>query len=378
MTEDKKAINLLSNLLKFDTQNFDDKQSHSTLELIQFVRKRLQKNGTECELQKYTTQLAINGKIVKTERANLIAKIKKEGKPFLLLQGHIDTVPYDINSWRYNPLGEVRRNAIYGRGAVDMKGPVASLILALEELTKIRDLEYSPMILLTSDEEAQSFAGIKKFINNNKEKISFAVSCEPTNFRIINGLYGAIYFIIKTYGGLNKNAIENMIPVLEDIESYKKRALEIFDPSLGRIIFNIGRINGGLKVNQAPNECKLEIAIRNTRPCVRYLKLLEKEVLNKIKTPYEFELIFKHDPMALESDNKLANHLRNILKKRGIPVKFNAEKHLTEATMLNRAGIPAIIFGPGESKLAHAVNEKIKVKDILKSKEIYIDLFKRQ
>jgi len=380
----KKYENLLLKLLKFDTQNYDDKPSGYTLPLLKYIKNRLEKKGIKCKLEPYAVKFKNKGKSLKLKnRANLIAFLEKQGKPYLLLQGHVDTVPFNRSKWKYDPLGEKKGKIIFGRGAVDMKGPVTSLILAFENLTKRKNLAYSPILLLTSDEEAHSFAGIKNFLKNNRKKFLFAVSGEPTNFEIINKLYGAMYIIIKTYGlrkeryktSVSENAIESMIQILKNIKSYKKRVLKISDRRLGNTIMNIGRIDGGLKVNQFPEECRLEFAIRNTLPCNKYLSLLKKEVLNKIKVPYEFKLVFKYDPMILKLDTELGKRLKYSLKKEGLPIKYGVQKHITEATILRSAGIPSIVFGPGDNNLFHKNDEKIAIKDLIKAEKIYTNLF---
>ncbi|MEJ7839737.1 MAG: M20/M25/M40 family metallo-hydrolase, partial [Thermomicrobiales bacterium] len=69
-------------------------------------------------------------------RPNIVARrAGAGGGPTLMMQGHIDTVPIeDPSLWTTNPAGEIRDGLVYGRGAADMKGGVASFIAALDAL----------------------------------------------------------------------------------------------------------------------------------------------------------------------------------------------------------------------------------------------------
>lgn len=378
----RECVKLLLDLLKFDTTNLDSRPSGYTIDILNFIKNRFSKKGIDCKLIPYCLSKQYQAeKIRLNKRANLLAFVDKR-KPFLLLQGHVDTIPYDSNKWHYNPLGEVKGDKIYGRGAVDMKGPVTAIILAFEELTFENNLKYSPMLLLTSDEEANNFAGIKYFLRRNKKKISFAISAEPTNFKITTGLYGAIYATLKTFGKeqhssqVSQNAIENMAIILCQLVRNKKFIENITDNRLGKSIFNFGLIRGGVKVNQIPGECELELAIRTVRESERYLRFLEK-LLNKTNIKYKMKTNFKYDPIVFSKSHHLIKTLRYVLKNKKLPIKFAAEKGLTEATILNNNGIESMVFGPGDENLAHSENkEKISIEDILKAKQIYVDLFK--
>ena len=373
---------LLLNLLKFDTANFDDCPSGYTIDLLKFLQNRFLRKGIFCQLMPYSLSKRFSdGETNLNQRANLIAYADKK-KPFFLLQGHVDTVPYNFKKWAHNPLGEKIKNEIYGRGAVDMKGPITAMILAFEKLVFEKHLKYSPMLLLTSDEEANNFAGIKYFLKNNKKKITFAISGEPTNFKIITGLYGAVYLIIKTFGKEkhssynSENAIENMIIILKHLLERKNSIANIKNKNLGKSILNLGVIRGGIKVNQVPGECTIELALRIVENSSCYLKAL-KQILSPTGIDYKIEVVFKYNPVIFPKYHPLIKHLKLVLEKQKLPIKLSQKVELTEATFLNNAGIPAAVFGPGDETLAHTEGqEKISIKDILKAKEIYINLYR--
>jgi succinyl-diaminopimelate desuccinylase len=83
------------------------------------------------------------------ERVNLIAHRREQGKPRLIFYAHIDVVP--AQGWKaFNP--RVEDGKIYGRGAADMKGAIAALLLGLEAVAS-KPLKYDTSVMITTDEE---------------------------------------------------------------------------------------------------------------------------------------------------------------------------------------------------------------------------------
>src|SRR3989344_4516912 len=171
-------------LLSIDTQNGDDGTQFlgETKEAVTLCADTLRQiPDVAVEVQDYDIRDK-DGKVLRKNRGNLIARLSNpmSGRPTVMLQGHLDTVPFKDNDgklqvgWDSNPIGENRGDIIYGRGAGDMKGPVAAMMAAFAELAVRLDLKYNPVLLLTSDEEANNFAGVKRFLKTNKDKIDFA------------------------------------------------------------------------------------------------------------------------------------------------------------------------------------------------------------
>ena len=277
---------LLKKLVNFNTENFDDKPSGNTLDLLEFVKGYLKENNIESEIYQYAVNKKYGGKIKKLKnRGILLTKVSDCKKPIILLQGHCDTVPIEKKG-NSKIICSVKGDILKGRGTVDMKGSVASMILAVQELNKNKNLKYQPVLLLTSDEEANEFAGIKYFLEKKKIKnnIALAICGEPTDFKVKTNFYGALYMIIECFGksghsannSKNQNAIENAIPFLNGLLKYQKEISKICHPQLGRSVMNIGTIKGGKKVNQIPSSCVIEFAVRTVKNNKAYLNLFNK------------------------------------------------------------------------------------------------------
>ncbi|MFW5963239.1 MAG: M20 family metallopeptidase, partial [Natronomonas sp.] len=110
----------------------------------------------------------LDGLAVETERVavdpakpNLLVRVPGEGNRTFCFNGHLDTVPFDAETWEYDPLGEQVDDRIYGRGATDMKGPLAAMVLALRAFVETDGKP--PVDLLfafVSDEEVGGDAGL--------------------------------------------------------------------------------------------------------------------------------------------------------------------------------------------------------------------------
>lgn len=380
---------LLLKLISFDTQNSDSdkKLNGDTRKLANFVKEILKNTGAQIEIQEY--ELNEIGK-----RANLIVKLPNPNNlPVVLLQGHMDTVP--IGKFNYAPLGEEKDGIIYGRGAVDMKGSIAAIINSFLELSKQeQNLKYYPMILLTADEEANSFAGIKKFLEHNKEKIAFAINAEPTNFKVINRFKGAVYdkFEITGLSGHGSrphegiNAIYCALPVLNKLRDFvdfvntvENEEFESEDPKTKKSTMNIGRICGGDKVNKIPSSCTIEFEFRPVKPVEFYHSEFKKQILDKLPEDikYTFKTIFAFDPIIAKKEGEFFEELDASLKRNTGEVNYGVASGFCEAVFMNRHGIPSVEFGAGNGKYAHTENEQIRISDVIKLKDILVDFYKK-
>lgn len=383
MNSNNKTRYLLEKLVNFNTENFDNKPSGYTLDFLEFVQKYLKESGIKSKIYKYNLNKKYDGETKKLkDRGILLTEVNDSKKPIILLEGHADTVPIESRDIS-KTICSIKGNIMKGRGAVDMKGSLVSMILAIQELSKNKNLKYQPVLLLTSDEEANNFAGIKYFLKEKKNKnIALAICGEPTNFEIKTNFYGALYVIIECFGksghSANKlkreNAIENTIPFLNNLIKYQEKVSKIRHPKLGCSVMNIGVIKGGRKVNQVPSSCIIEFAVRTVRNNKIYLDLFNDIVENK-KIPHKTTQVFSYDPICIPNDNKLIGELKKSALKFEKKSQSSVSKEFSEATSLNKAGIKTIMFGPGNPAYSHSADEKIDIEDILLAKRMIVDFF---
>jgi acetylornithine deacetylase/succinyl-diaminopimelate desuccinylase-like protein len=154
------AVELLGELIRIDTVNPPGNEA----EAQELLAARLSDAGFECEL------LA-----AEAGRPNLVASLtgESDGQTLCLL-GHVDTVPADPSEWTFNPwAGDVADGMVRGRGALDMKGQVASEVAAAVSLARSgwRPPRGELKLVLTADEEAGADVGAAWLCDQHPEKV---------------------------------------------------------------------------------------------------------------------------------------------------------------------------------------------------------------
>lgn len=384
---------LLLSLLGFDTQNGDDCSDLAlrgeTKRLLEFVKSRLEK--TTCavvEFQEYEVAVSESKKF--GSRGNLVAFLN-DGLPKVLLQGHVDTVPF--GNFEKNPLGEVNGDVVYGRGCVDMKGSVAAMIVAFEKICLLKNRRYSPVLLLTSDEEARGFAGIKHFLAQNKMKIVFGICGEPTGFKVFNRFKGVMSKTVGVFGRsahgsrpfLGKNAVYDAVKIVSLLQDFSKFVYEnlvdsefkTVDDASMRSSLNVGKIFGGSKVNVVPEHCSVEFEMRLVRPLEVYESALSEQVLKKIPSSVDFKIVdnFSFAPLFISSDNVFVSRLCGVVKGGVGGCDFGVMAGFSEATFLNINEIATVVFGPGNPAYSHTSNEQALLTDLKLYEGILIGFF---
>src|SRR4051812_3077178 len=154
------ATALLQQLIRHNTVNPPGNERPAQ----EFLRAQLEGAGFECELIG-----------VEPARPNLIARLPgRADGPRLCLLGHVDTVLADASEWQGDPwAGEIKDGAVWGRGALDMKGQVACEVAAAVELgaSGWRPEHGELMVIVTCDEEAGATIGAKWLCEEHPEKV---------------------------------------------------------------------------------------------------------------------------------------------------------------------------------------------------------------
>jgi len=184
------------------------------------------------------------------DRANLLAYLNDnfDGR-ILLLNGHMDTVPFSSeDKWKYHPLsGEVEDNKyIYGRGAADMKGGLAAMVITLKILKKYsKNFNGNIILNAVADEEQGGDLGTKWCVDNvlKNIKCDFAIVGEYSGFNpfpksVIIGEKGRTHVKITTHGischastpFLGKNAAYMMTEIIQNIDKIIKYIPDIAPP----------------------------------------------------------------------------------------------------------------------------------------------------
>ena len=191
------------------------------------------------------------------------AEVGSATAPTVVLEGHIDVVPAHAD--QFEPRLEGDR--LYGRGAYDMKGALAAMLIvtaAMRDQDKVR-----VRLGIVSDEESEEGEerGCDHLVDSGFLG-DFAITGEPTDLHIGVEAKGVLALRLEVGGRaahgatpwLGDNAVLNAIDVFRSIESlpFARHSSELFDrPSI-----NLGRIWGGDALNKVPDRCVIDVDIR--------------------------------------------------------------------------------------------------------------------
>ena len=307
-------------------------------------------------------------------KMNLIASAGS-GSDGLVLSGHTDTVPFDEDRWRSNPLRlSERDNRLYGIGTADMKGFFAVVIEAVRELP-LDQLKQPLVILATADEES-SMCGAKSLTELHRRLGRHAVIGEPTSLKPIRMHKGISMESVRLTGqaghssnpALGNNALDGMHLVLGEIirwrEDLQRRfqnpAFEIAVPTL-----NLGHIHGGDNPNRICGQCELQFDLRPL-PGMPLPELREElrarlgRCLAETGLSWETVPVFEGIP-AMETPRDAAI-VQAVEQLSGAPA--GAVAFGTEGPYLNSMGMQTVVCGPGNIDQAHQPDEYLPLEHI--------------
>lgn len=311
-------------------------------------------------------------------RSNVIAHVRTaQRRPALLFVGHLDVVGPGAEPWRHPPFEAVEEHGkIYGRGAVDMKGGIAAAVGAIcRAVDEKTTLEGDIVFAATAGEETDS-AGVVRFMEERAwlPPLAGVIIPEPTNLAVITAHRGLFWLKITTKGKAvhssmaerGVNAIGAMRHVLDELEHYRIDVPP--HPQLGRSTMSINTIQGGSALNIVPDRCTLGVDVRTLpgqdHEAIRYDF---ERILARLKTQvphFEAQLEVERSAGAMETDSA-CEFVRTFC--RAVEVDLtNAIGFTTDAPHLAPLGAPMVIYGPGNPKLCHEVDEYIETADLEK------------
>lgn len=333
-------------------------------------------------------------------RFNVLGKLPARGaKKTLHFNAHYDVVPVS-GQWRHgSPFsGAVERGWIYGRGTSDMKGSIASLLLALHALRATRSApKLNVEVSFTADEETDSELGTGWLVKNAPIRPDYAVVMEGgEENQICCGHNGVVWLQVTVHGRAAHgsrpeagiNALEKMSALVLALEDYKRRiARRRFRTPEGKVMvptINVGGVfapGEGGKINTVPALATFSIdrrvlAIEDHAAAERdlraFLAAAAKQIpdcritVEKVSENFACFTPPKHPFFAAMS--------RSVSQVRREPTVFNVSTGFNDMHFFaTELGIPTLGYGPG-GRNEHAVDEKAKVAELLASAKIYADL----
>ncbi len=326
-------------------------------------------------------------------KANLFATIGPLVDGGIMLAGHSDVVPVDPDDWASPPFAATRRgDRIYGRGTADMKGFVAC-VLALVPHWAALDLVRPVHVALTFDEE-DGFHGAPILIDSlaDAPRPAAAIVGEPTGLQVI-GAHKGCYEYTTTVTGMNGHSSRPAEAVsavhhatrwiagllgLEDELVARAPVDSRFEPAYTTT--NVGVVNGGMARCTVAGECSFDWEMRPVQGSdAGFVKdrmaALEASLLAEMRSVHpeasiETEAVCEIDGLEWEESSPALDLMRALLADEGLAGDGLADRPVgvvaygTEAGLYQVAGIPSVVWGPGDIAVAHRPDEFVEVSDL--------------
>ncbi len=312
-------------------------------------------------------------------RPNVIARI---GRPnggtngrTLLFNGHLDTV--GVEGMIHAPWdAEVHDGRIYGRGATDMKGGVASMCAAALRVADA-GLDGEVIVAAVADEEYESI-GTRALVASGI-RADAAIVTEPTRLAVCPAHRGFAWIELVVHGraahgsryDIGIDAITLAALALAELDGYQRAVLATkTHPLLGRPSLHASIVTGGLGLSTYPDRCSVQIE-RRTIPGETAADFA-REVADacarvRARAPeFRADIVpgFSQAPNDIPATHAIVRALGKSLERAGEPATIEGLPCWTDAALLTAAGIPAICFGPGDIGLAHSAEEYVDMGEI--------------
>lgn len=390
----KRLAETTLDLLSFDTQN----PPGDTTSIVDYAADRLSSLGLRTR--------RIDGE---TTQPGLVAWFPSEPAPSLVFNGHLDTVPFDEREWSVDPLGERDGDLLYGRGATDMKGAVAAMLLGAQWFAT-RESPPAVGFALTSNEEVagddQLTRALSQFSSEPSRCLIGEMSGTPDRPAVAVADKGSLWLTLSATGEsahgsrpvLGRNAIDRLYTAVDtlrdeltavefelhpDVQRLLTQSVAYYAPKIGeqaawelfeRPTVNLGVLSGGESVNSVPATATAELDVRLTasvspdqfvdriRSVVGGFPSITIESIERSEGTYEAP-----DAPLVEAVTTVGNDAT------GRTVLARSATGGGDAKTLRRRGIETVEFALG-TETAHATDERTTVEALCQTATVYASL----
>ncbi|MAC98673.1 succinyl-diaminopimelate desuccinylase [Pseudomonas abyssi] len=321
------------------------------------------------------------------EVENLWAKRGSEG-PVLCFAGHTDVVPTGpVEQWQTNPfIPQIVDGMLHGRGAADMKGSLAAMLVAVERFVAAHpEHKGSIAFLITSDEEGPATEGTVKVVETlveRGEKVDWCIVGEPSSTELVgdivkNGRRGSLNarLVIRgkqghvAYPHLARNPIHLAAPALAALASEVWDEGNAFFPPTS---FQISNVHSGTgATNVVPGELEALINFRfSTESTVEGLQQRVRDLLDSHGLEYELHWTVSGLPFLTEPGALLDGVSAAIKQVTGRDTQPSTSGGTSDGRFIATMGTQVVELGPVNATI-HQVNECIKADDLDLLTDIY-------
>lgn len=381
--EQTDSIHILEKLIAFPTVS-----RQSNLDLVGYVAGLLDAHG-------------IASRIIHSEdgqKANLFATVGPDDAPGVMLSGHTDVVPVDGQDWTVPPFEMTERDGrLYGRGATDMKGFVATALAAMIKASEMKLL--TPLHLVLSYDEEIGCIGVRSLIDMLREATRKPLLCivgEPTEMQVATGHKGKIGARAFCRGReghsalapLALNAIhlgcDFVAAIRREQERLANEGLRDLDYDIPYTTLHVGKIHAGVALNIVPNLCEIDFEIRNVAADdpEQILDGLRDEAAriasaSRAIAPeagIDIEIFNTYPGLDTPPDSRAVAFVKSLTGANGtMKVAFGTEGGLFSRDL----GTPTVVCGPGSMAQGHKPDEFVSLEQMKRCEEMLTNLLQR-
>jgi succinyl-diaminopimelate desuccinylase len=372
MVNKKRLIKTIKKLISIDSQN----PGGDEIRIADFVKSYVKTLGLKVKTYAFSNK-----------RKNVIAALKSEKyRKSLLITPHLDTVPAG-GGWNTDPFcAKIIGSKIYGLGATDCKGNLASSLEALNSIVEDGiKLDYNLIFAATADEESGSGLGLIPLLEHKILRPDAAVVLDADDFKIVITQKGLVHLKVKIYGKkahgaypwLGINAIDIAAKVIIDLKEQHNKQLPKNKYLRGPTI-NVGTIKGGDKVNVVSDWCEFELDFRflpgsSEKELLRFLR----EAIIKYTNNFKIEIQGIQKPYYISPHHALVRTLVAACSSLKVKPRISGSEGATVITFFKTMGIPAIASGFGTEGCAHIANEYTKINNLYNGARVLVEFLKK-
>ena len=300
----------------------------------------------------------------------LAATVGPPDGPTVVLHGHVDVVPGRAEQF----VPRIEGDRLYGRGAYDMKGGLASMMCAIRDLAEQDQVRVHFVCVCDEESDTPTQRGSDYLVEKGYTG-DFAITGEPTDLHIGVQAKGVLGLRIEVRGKAahgstpweGDNAVLKAVDVFRHIEAlpFAGESTDLFPrPSI-----SLGRIIGGDALNKVPDRCVVDVDIR-------YLPGQDpKDILAQINAipDTDVSIIFQRDPAVVSRSNPYVRMLaESVMEGSSVDRISVGRDGASDAVSFIEAGVPAVEFGPTGAG-HHGPDEWVSIESLSSYRQALVD-----
>lgn len=321
------------------------------------------------------------------DRRSVYAEATTPGaRDTVVIASHLDTVPVDTMTIpAFDP--RVADGKVYGRGATDTKGGLASAIAALERVLSRGKLKRNVIIAGQADEEMSSVGAFDLIASlapqvRERQGTVWAIATEPTELRLITHHKGVARVVVSAQGVAahssdptqGDNAILRLCRGLIALDQHAATLGDRQDALLGSPTLSVGTVRGGQAPNIVPDRAQAHVDRR----------MLPGETEASVRAEFEAALAqfdlsvdcrLEKPPLGVQAASPAALACAQALVALGLDASPAAVAFGTDAGLFDQAGVPCVVMGPGSILQAHTKDEHLEVSQLEATTRFFEALF---